>query len=174
MKRFGAIETCNAALTAAFLVSSGASAVLFASPWKQVAVGVCLAAFTVGVVAFLWGYWTAVQRSRHDEISVGALYFLSGGVAPRSVSATMNILLAVQVVAGISFAIARSSTNGKPGSTLAFGILVPMLGLGLNGLWGSRHGVFAQRRHETSAPPDDDGRRVATDEPPNGQDGVHD
>jgi len=38
-----------------------------------------------------------------------------------------------------------SSTDGKTGSVLAFGVLVPMLGLGLNGFWASRHGAFDER-----------------------------
>ena len=57
----------------------------------------------------------------------------------------MLAALGVQTVVGIAAAIARPSTDGKAGSVLAFGVLVPMLGLGLNGLWASRHGVFEER-----------------------------
>jgi hypothetical protein len=57
----------------------------------------------------------------------------------------LNGLLLVQVVVAIATAIARSSTDGKAGSTLAFGILVPMMGLGMNGLWASVHGKFSPR-----------------------------
>lgn len=135
----------NALLTAFFLVTAIVSAVVFDQPWKAIAVGVSLFTFTVGVVAFLWGYWTAVQRSREDNISVAALYFLIDGCAPQSVSRRMNALLAVQVVGGLATALARPSTGADRGSTLAFGILVPMLGLGLNGLWGAYHGTFAPR-----------------------------
>jgi hypothetical protein len=39
------------------------------------------------------------------------------------------------------------------GSTLAFGVLVPLLGLGLNGLWASKYGTFGKRiLPEVSAP----------------------
>lgn len=58
------IVQVNAVLTAVFVVTSLAAAVVFDNPWKQVAVGTSLACFSVGVVAFLWGYWNAVQRSR--------------------------------------------------------------------------------------------------------------
>jgi len=57
----------------------------------------------------------------------------------------MLVALAAQTLVGIACAIARPSTDGKSGSVLAFGVLVPMLGLGLNGLWASTHGAFAQR-----------------------------
>ena len=33
--------------------------------------------------------------------------------------------------------------DGQPGSTLAFGILVPMFGIGLNGLWAATTDVPA-------------------------------
>jgi hypothetical protein len=139
------IVALNAALTVAFAATAGVSTVVFAQPWKAVGVAVAVACFAVGVVAFLWGYWSAVQRSRHDEISVAALYFLVDKCAPARVARRMNTLLGAQVVIGLATAIARSSTDGKPGSTLAFGILVPMLGLGLNGLWGAHHGRFRPR-----------------------------
>ena len=35
--------------------------------------------------------------------------------------------------------------DGSPGSSLAVGFLVPMLGFGLNGWWASFHGDFATR-----------------------------
>lgn len=139
------IIAANAILSAAFTLTAVASAVVFAQPWKTVAVVTALVCFAVGVVAFLWGYWSAVQRSRHDDIAVAALYFLVDGCAPPHTSRVMNSLLAAQTLVGLATAIARSSTDGKPGSTLAFGILVPMLGLGLNGLWGAHHGRFRPR-----------------------------
>ncbi len=140
-----AIIQINALLTLVFIVTSLAAVVVFDQPWKAIAVTVCLVCFSVGVVAFLWGYWTAVQRSREDEISVAALYFLVDGAAPSRVSRMLNGVLLVQVVVAIATAIARSTTDGKAGSTLAFGILVPMMGLGMNGLWGATHGKFSPR-----------------------------
>ena len=35
--------------------------------------------------------------------------------------------------------------DGKPGSSLALGFLVPMFGFGLNGLWAAYHGDFPRR-----------------------------
>lgn len=158
------VITVDAVLTAVFTVSAVIATVVFAQPWKTVAVVVSLVCFTVGVVAFLWGYWTAVQRSRTDNIAVASLYFLVDGAAPKPVARFLNLLLAVQVTVGVATASVRSSTDGKPGSTLAFGILVPMMGLGLNGLWGALHGTFGPRLRpqENGVPPRD---------PVNGQDG---
>lgn len=136
----------NVAMTALFVVASVVAAVAFSQPWKSIAVAVSLACFAIGITVFLWGYWTAVQRSRTDEISVAAMYFLVDGAAPSAVATILNSTLAVQVVVAVATAISRSSTDGKAGSTLAFGILVPMMGLGFNGLWASIHGSFSPRQ----------------------------
>ena len=79
----------------------------------------------------------------------------------------MNGALGVQVVVAIATAISRTTTDGRTGSTLAFGVLAPMMGLGLNGLWGATHGTFAPRQFENSA-------EVPHQEPASGQDENHD
>lgn len=141
----GAIVTADVVLTLIFVVTSLAAAVFFDKPWTTVSVVIDLSCLAVGTSAFLWGFWIAVQRSRVDDIGVSTLFFLVDRTAPRSVSFTMNSCLAVQVVWGIATAVIRGSTHGTPGSTLAFGVLVPVLGLGLNGLWGAVNGDFAPR-----------------------------
>ena len=153
----------NAAMTALFVVASVIAAVAFSQPWKTIAVVVSLACFAIGITVFLWGYWTAVQRSRTDEISVAAMYFLIDGAAPSSVAKILNSTLAIQVAVAVATAISRSSTDGKAGSTLAFGILVPMMGLGFNGLWASIHGSFSSRQLA-------DGAQVPLPDAQNGQD----
>jgi hypothetical protein len=58
----------------------------------------------------------------------------------------MLSMLAVQTVVGLATAIARSKAeDGSPGTSLAVGVLVPMFGIGLNGLWCAFHGVFPPR-----------------------------
>ncbi len=131
--------------TAVFVGSASMSAVLFTGALRVVAVIVALFLFAVGVASFLWGYWTAVQRSRTHDIAVVQLYFLVGASAPRGVKRRMNLALVAQMVVGLATAIGRSTTDGRAGSTLAFGILVPMFGLGLNGLWCSKFGTFSAR-----------------------------
>jgi len=154
---------CNLVLTSVFVAMSVVAAITFTSPWKTIGVVVSLGCFSVGIVSFLWGYWTAVQRSRVDNISVAALYFLVDKCAPQSVARLMNGALAVQVVVAVATAISRTTTDGKAGSTLAFGILAPMMGLGLNGLWGATYGTFAPRKFEDSG-------EVPLQEPASGQD----
>jgi hypothetical protein len=143
--------------TAFFTLSAVIAAVVFDGAAKVQGVVVDVGLFTIGVAAFLWGYWVAVQRSRRDEVSVAELYFLLGPAVPRNVKRTMNLCLVAQTVVAIATALARSSTpadatgssgasGSSAGSTLAFGVLVPMFGLGLNGLWAALHGTFGARR----------------------------
>lgn len=153
--------------TAAFAVSAVVSAVVFTNPLRIAGVVVALVLFSIGVVAFLWSYWTAVQRSRTDNIAVAQLYFLASGSAPKRTKLTMNLSLLAQLVIGLGTAIARSTTDGRAGSTLAFGILVPMFGLGLNGLWCSRYGQFAPRR-PAGRPVDDEPTADQADDEGNG------
>lgn len=144
----------NLAASLVFSVVAIVSAIVFDDVFRVVIVVVSLSLFAVGVGAFLLGFFAAVQRSRESQISVSQLFFLTGTVAPRDVKIPMLAALGMQTVVGIAAAIARPSTDGKAGSVLAFGVLVPMLGLGLNGLWASRHGVFDDRDAPSDGAPD--------------------
>lgn len=146
-----AIVRADVALTALFVTSSSLAAVVFEGWVKVQGVAVALGCFAVGVVTFLWGYWDAVQRSRTDEMAVAELYMLMGPAIPKGVKRVMLACLTVQSVAALATALARPTTpaddgGSSTGSTLAFGVLVPLLGLGLNGLWAARHGRFGPRR----------------------------
>ena len=138
--------------TAVFVASSLLAAVFFTDGWRVQGVVVDLILFVIGIIAFLWGYWTAVQRSRADDIAVASLYYLTNGVAPRRLAWVMNSALAIQFTVAIATAMSRPNTNGKPGSTLAFGVLVPIFGLGLNGLWAAQHGTFSPRIFSRTKP----------------------
>lgn len=104
-----------------------------------------LGLFGVGTVAFIWAFLVAVNRSRVELIGVGGLYFLAG-CAPTAVQRAMMASLGVEVV------VALVAASIRPYTAVAFGILVPMYGLGLAGLWGARHGTFPPRA--APAPPD--------------------
>lgn len=128
------------------------AAIVFDGVAKSAGVVVSLTLFAIGVIVFVWGLTTAARRSRRDVMSVAELYFLVGPAIPAGVRRLMNSLLLIQFTVGIVTAVVRSSTpavNGidasSPGSSLAFGVLVPVFGLGLNGLWASRHGRFRPR-----------------------------
>ena len=60
-------------------------------------------------------------------------------------SACTNPAAAVVRIATITTFARPNGPDGNPGSSLAVGFLVPMLGFGLNGLWAATHGNFATR-----------------------------
>jgi hypothetical protein len=95
--------------------------------------------FLAGCVAFAAGYARAVRRSREDLIGVAELFFLGAGVAPPEVRRLMLGAMGVQLAVALGTAIAR------PYSSLVAGTLVPVYGLGMCGLWASRHGTFPPR-----------------------------
>jgi hypothetical protein len=107
-----------------------------------------LAVFAVGVVAFCVALWAGAQRSREAEMDIASWFFLVR-VAPPSVRRPMLGCLAIQVVVGLGAAIAtmgEATDAGDQATKLAFGVLVPIFGLALNGLWSARHGAFEPRR----------------------------
>ena len=110
-------------------------------------VAASVALFAVGVVAALWAYARSLERSRTEEVGVANVYLLSGTTAPKPVKRDMALALGCQVVASLTAAI--FGTVGLASdelNALAFGTLVPMLGIGLNGAWGAAHGSFGPRR----------------------------
>jgi hypothetical protein len=132
--------------TVAFTVTAIYAAVVFSTTAQWVGAITAMSLFAVGVFAFLWSFWTAVQRSRTEQIGVMQMYLLLGDPTPSRVRRVMSVMLAVQIVVALATALARSEAeDGTPGTSLAVGILVPMFGLGLNGLWCAFHGVFPPR-----------------------------
>lgn len=115
--------------------------------WSEAGfVTVSLILFAVGVGTALWAYAAAVDRSRTSEVAVASLFLLAGDVAPRQVKLRMWAAWGTQIVAAMAVGIIGSTglaTGDK--NVLAFGALVPMLGIGLQGLWSARHGVFPRR-----------------------------
>jgi hypothetical protein len=121
------------------IVITSAAAAIAPGAMGPVHAAVSIAAFVVGSATFLWAYGIAIGRSRTDLIGIGGLYFLAGEVAPAPVRKLLRSSWAAQIVAVVVAASVR------PFTAVAFGILAPMLGLGLMGLWGARHGTFAAR-----------------------------
>jgi hypothetical protein len=142
-----AIVQGNLVATALFAVTAAYAAISYSTLAQWVGAVTALALFTVGVFAFLTSFWTAVQSSREREIAVTQLYLLMGRAIPARIRRTMNLVLVAQfTIALVTTLIRPNHGEGAPGSSLAVGFLVPMLGFGLNGLWASRHGSFAARR----------------------------
>jgi hypothetical protein len=140
--------------TAVFVVTAVLAAVFFTVALQWIGAVTALTLFAVGVFCFLWSYVHAAQRSRTDDISVSGLYLLAGPATPPAVRRQLLGLLAVQTVTAAVTTFARlEGPDGEPGSSLAVGFLVPMLGFGLNGLWAALHGTFPPRRSAVPAAP---------------------
>lgn len=122
----------------AALAATAVPAALAPDAVGPVAQAVAVVLFAAGIVVFLWAYAVAVGRSRAEELSVVGIWFLSGS-APTAVRRHLLGALAVQVAVGVTTASVR------PFTSLAFGVLAPLYGLGLAGLWAARHGRFQLR-----------------------------
>jgi hypothetical protein len=109
---------------------------LGATALEGVAIAVSLALFAASLAVWAYAFGLAVVRTtRGDDVTVPALFFLSAGTAPRAVRRHLLASLAVSVVVAIV------TVKANP-----FSALVPMLALGLPGLWAARHGTFPPRR----------------------------
>jgi hypothetical protein len=143
---------CSLIGTALFTVVSIVEVIV--QDWtRPVAVAVDLGLFAIGCTMFLGAYAIAIGRSRTDEIGVASLYFLTNRVAPNPVRVWLLGAFAVQCV------VAVTAASVRPFTAAAFAVLVPMFGLGVNGVWAARHGTFGPRVRPApaSTDPDDDG-----------------
>jgi hypothetical protein len=130
--------TASLAGTAAFTVTAVLAVAVDAL--RPLAAATAIALFVAGIALFFWAYAVAVGRSRTDAIGIGGLFFLAGPeTAPPPIKRALLAALAVQTVVALATAAAR------PFTSLAFGVLAPLYGLALTGLWGARHGRFAPR-----------------------------
>jgi hypothetical protein len=117
--------------------------------------GVSMVLFAIGVVCTLWAYTRALDRSRVENVGVANLFLLAGSTAPPAVKRAMSTALIVQVVAavaGASFGVV--GLNKGQLNALAFGVLVPMFGIGMNGVWAARFGAYGPRSNTVVLPPD--------------------
>ena len=123
--------------TAVFGVVAALAAITGNRPLEIVSAAVDVILFLAGCVVFLVAYAKAVNRSREEEIAVAGVYLMMGGSAPADVRRHLLGSLAAQCAIAIVTAAVRWP--------LAFGILVPTLGLALAGLWTATHGTFPAR-----------------------------
>jgi hypothetical protein len=132
--------------TAVYTVVAVLAAVAPRAAFDLVLIVVCLVLFVLGAGAFAVAYLVAVGRSRYEAIGMGGLFFLAGS-APSAVRRHLLGSVAVEtVVALVTASLGLLSTTAAADNPLAFGLLTPLFGLGLAGLWGARHGVFGPRR----------------------------
>lgn len=130
----GPIVAVSWAATAVFAVTATLAVVFEGAP-RTIAAAVSLVFFGLGCVLFLVAFAVGVGRSRTEQVGLGGLFFLAG-TAPAEVRRSLRTAVLAQTVIALVTASLRVYTS------LAFGILVPLLGLGLMGLWGARNGTF--------------------------------
>ncbi len=104
------------------------------------AVVIALVLFAISMVVWPWVLATAfVRSSQGDDVVVASLFFTVGN-APRDVRIQLFAAL------GVSIVVAAATAAADP-----FGVLVPMLSLGLVGLWAARYGDFPPRPGDETA-----------------------
>jgi hypothetical protein len=142
--------------TAMFLVALAIAAPLRTHRFAQFLIGgVSMFLFGIGVATTLWAYTRALDRSRVEEVGVANLYLLTGDTAPKVVGRTMSTALAVQVLAALGGAwIGVVGLDKGQLNALAFGVLVPMFGIGMNGVWAAKHGSYGPRVGRAVSPTD--------------------
>ena len=119
---------------AAFAVTAIPAAISGDDTLLDIAIGVALVLFLVACGAFLYAFAVGVARTtRGDNVAVANLFFLQGS-APRAVQRSFVVLFVA------CLAIAVATMVWEP-----FGVLVPMLPVGLAGVWAARHGTFPPR-----------------------------
>ena len=122
------------AANALFAITAVPAAITDDDTLVAVAIVVALVLFFVSIAAFVYAFAVAVARSaRGDNIAVANLFFLQGS-APRSIQRDFLWLFLVCI------AITAATVAWEP-----FGVLVPMLPVGLAGVWAARHGTFPPR-----------------------------
>lgn len=118
----------------AILIVTAVPVALGADRLDVVAAGVALVLFAISLVVWGVAFFTAAARTAEgDDIVVSSL-FLGGDSAPSDVRGQLYWATALSVVVALA-----------TGFRAPFGILVPMLQLGLIGLWGARYGTFPPR-----------------------------
>jgi hypothetical protein len=128
----------------AIILASWWSVVLFAvvalpdlllDSFNTVATVTSATLFFLSLPVWVYAFAVAVARSaRGDDIAVGSMFFLTGSAPPEVRRSLLGAVGAAIVVAAVT-CVANPA-----------GVLVPMLQLGLVGLWAARYGTFPARR----------------------------
>ncbi len=95
--------------------------------------------FVAGTLMLGLGLWNGIQRSRVDAVTLTGLLSVDKSHVPKPVRNQLWAGILGQTAAAVLFAALRPFTEQ------AFGILVPMIGLGFATLWGSRFAKFFPR-----------------------------
>jgi hypothetical protein len=119
---------------ALFAVTAIPAAIIREDSIEAVAIAVALFLFFIAIGTFVYAFAIAVARStRGDNVAVANLFFLDGSAPPQVRRDFLVLFLACLAIAAVTAA-------WEP-----FGVLVPMLPIGLAGVWAARHGKFPPR-----------------------------
>jgi hypothetical protein len=132
------IRRASWAGTGVFVVTATAAAAA-PSTFEPVALAVAAALFAAGCAAFVWAFLAMAGRSRTRQMELAQVWFLAGPPTPPRVR--VSLLASFGAEAAVGFATA----GARPYTSLAAGVLVPVYGLALCGLWAARHGAFPPR-----------------------------
>jgi hypothetical protein len=114
---------------------------------------VAMVLFAAGVATSLWAYTSGLERSRTEDVAVANLFLLSGTTAPKPVRRALWICLGTQIAVAVAGAsIGAAGLDKDRLNALAFGVLVPMFGIGVNGIWAARHGSYGPRQRPAVRP----------------------
>jgi hypothetical protein len=101
---------------------------------EALAIVMALVLFAISLGVWVWAFAVAVARSAGgDNIMVGNLFLLEGRVEK-------GVRWHLFGSFGVCLLITAFTASANP-----FGVLVPMLPVGLIGLWGARHQTFGPR-----------------------------
>jgi hypothetical protein len=118
----------------ALFAATALPAALGVSAFDVAAIAVALGLFAISLGVWTWAFAVALARTTRGDDVVVASMFLIQGPAPKRTRVHLFGSLAV------CLAVTAVTAAAEP-----FGVLVPMLPLGLVGLWGARHGSFPPR-----------------------------
>lgn len=112
---------------------------VFADSFDLVFAVVSAVLFAAGTFLLGLGIWNGIQRSRVDEVTLTGLLSVDSSHVPAKARNRLWLAVLLQTVIAVLFGSLRPFTEQ------AFGLLVPILGLGFAALWGSRFAVFHPR-----------------------------
>lgn len=128
------LRTALVVITAAHTALT-VGAIIWLDALQTAAAIASLVLFGLGLCLFPVALFRGAQRSRDAEVTMAGWFLLSGS-APRRVRLELVGSTVVQTVVPLAAAAIHPFTR------LAFGILVPTLGLAVCGMWGARYGRF--------------------------------
>lgn len=144
--------------TVAFAVTAVAATAVLEPLLQAPAAVVAGVLFLGGCITFTWGFLVAVERSRTEAIELSSLFFLKESAPPAVRRALLALVGAQVVIAGVTASV-------RPFTSLAFGVLAPVWGLGVITLWSAKHGTFPAKAVGRKPRPSTSGVEPAADRP---------